>query len=106
MVHLELTDAQRRELHLLSRQAVGRVALRAHLVLLSGRGCPVPQIALIHDCGEDVVRTWRHRYQRLGVAGLYDLPKSGRPPKERRSGPIVDAQASQSPRCSGDPQAC
>jgi transposase len=106
MVHLELTDAQRRELHQLSRQAVGRVALRAQMVLLSGRGCPVPQIALIHDCGEDVVRTWLHRYQRLGVAGLYDLPKSGRPPTDRLAGLIIDAQASQSPRCSGHPHAC
>ena len=106
MVHLELTDAQRRELHRLSRQAVGRVSLRAHMVLLSGRGCAVPQIAYIHECGEDVVRTWLHRYQRLGVAGLYDLPKSGRPPKDRLAGLIVDAQASQSPRCSGHPHAC
>jgi transposase len=106
MVHLELTNEQRRELQVLSRQAVGRVALRAQMVLLSGRSCPVPQIALIHDCGEDVVRTWLHRYQRLGVAGLYDLPKSGRPPTERLAGPIVDAQASQAPRCSGHPQAC
>src|SRR5215469_18608602 len=106
MVHLELTDAQRRELYLLSHQAVGRVALRAQMVLLSGRGCPVPQIALIHDRGEDVVRTWLHRYQRLGVAGLYDLPKSGRPLKDRLAGSIVDAQASQSPRCSGYPHAC
>jgi transposase len=106
MVHLTLTADQQRELQLVSRQAVGRVALRAHMVLLSGRGCPVAQIALIHDCGEDVVRTWLHRYQRLGVAGLYDLPKSGRPPKERLAGPIVDAQASQSPRCSGHVQAC
>jgi transposase len=106
MVHLELTSEQRRELHVLSRQGVGRVALRAQMVLLSGRGCPVPQIALIHACGEEVVRTWLHRYQRLGVAGLYDLPKSGRPPTERLSGSIVDAQASQSPRCSGHPQAC
>ena len=106
MVHLELTSEQHRELHQLSRQAVGRVALRAHMVLLSGRGCPVPQIALIHDGGEDVVRTWLHRFQRLGVAGLDDLPKSGRPPKDRLAGPIVDAQASQSPRGSGHPHAC
>src|SRR5262249_45423856 len=49
---------------------------------------------------------WLHRYQRLGVAGLYDLPKSGRPPIDRLAGPIVDAQASQSPRCSGHPHAC
>lgn len=106
MVHLELTDAQRRELHTLSRQAVGRVALRAQMVLLSGRGCPVPQIALIHGCGEDVVRTWLHRYQRHGIAGLYDRRKSGRPPKDRLAGFIVDAQASQSPRCSGHVQPC
>jgi hypothetical protein len=76
------------------------------MVLMSDRGCRVPQIALLHECGEDVVRTWRHRDQRLGVAGLYDLPKSGRPPKERLAGPIVDAQASQSPRCAGPPHAC
>jgi hypothetical protein len=61
MRSLSLTPAQERELHTVSRQAVGRVALRAHMVLLSGRGCPVPQIALIHGCGEDVVRTWLHR---------------------------------------------
>jgi transposase len=106
MLSLSLTPAQERELHTVSRQAVGRVALRAHMVLLSGRGCPVPQIALIHGCGEDVVRTWLHRYQRHGVGGLYDQPKSGRPPKDRLAGAIIDAQASQSPRCSGHVHAC
>jgi transposase len=106
MLHLTLTAEQERELHAVSRQAVGRVALRAQMVLLSGRGCPVPQIALIHGCGEDVVRTWLHRYQRHGVSGLYDQPKSGRPPKERWAGPIIEAQVSQSPRCSGHVQAC
>jgi transposase len=87
MLNLTLTAKQQRELRTVSRHAVGRVALRAHMVLLSGRGCPVAQIALIHDCGEDVVRTWLHRYQRHGVAGLCDRPKSGRPPKERLAGP-------------------
>src|SRR5258708_6121681 len=106
MLHLTLTAEQERELHAVSRQAVGRVALRAQMVLLSGRGRPVPQIALIHGCGEDVVRTWLHRYQRHGVSGLYDQPKSGRPPKERWAGPIIAAQVSQSPRCSGHVQAC
>lgn len=106
MLHLTLTADQQRELHLVSRHTVGRVALRAHMVLLSGRGCPVAQIALIHACGADVVRTWLHRYQRHGVVGLYDQPKCGRPPKDRLAGPIIDAQASQSPRCSGHVQAC
>jgi transposase len=106
MLQLTLTPTQEHELHIVSRQAIGRVALRAQMVLLSGRGCPVPQIALIHGCGEDVVRGWLHRYQRLGVVGLHDDPKSGRPPKNRQAGAIVDAQASQSPRCSGHVQAC
>jgi transposase len=106
MMHLTLTVEQERELHAVSRQAVGRVALRAQMVLLSGRGCPVPQIALIHGCGEDVVRTWLHRYQQHGVSGLDDQPKSGRPPKERWAGPIMEAPVSQSPRCSGHVQAC
>ncbi|HZC84959.1 MAG TPA: hypothetical protein VE194_11040 [Rubrobacter sp.] len=45
---MQVTDEQRRELEQVSRQAVGRVALRAHMVLLSARGYSVPQIAAIH----------------------------------------------------------
>ena len=40
------------------------------------------------------------------MAGLVDEPRSGRPPKDPRAGPIVDAQASQSPPCSGQVQTC
>jgi transposase len=89
-----------------SRQAVGRVALRAQMVLLSDRGYSVPDIATIHDCGQDVVRHWLHRYQEAGVAGLEDDPRSGRPPKHPSAPHVVDAQASQSPECSGHAQTC
>lgn len=106
MIYIHLTENQRDELGAVSRQAIGRVALRAHMVLLSDRGFTVPQIAAIHACGEDVVRTWLHRYEREGVAGLEDEPRRGRPPKDPLAGPIVDAQASQSPPCSGHVQAC
>ena len=106
MIHIQLTERQRQELTAVSRQAVGRVALRAHMVLLSDRGYSVPVIALMHACGCDVVRTWLHRYAQHGVAGLDDHPRSGRPPKDRQAGPIVDAQASQSPPCSGHVQTC
>src|SRR5262249_60819765 len=75
-------------------------------VLLADRGYAGPQIATIHTCGTDVVRTWLHRYARQGVAGVEDQARSGRPPKDRQAGSIVDAQASQSPRCSGQVQAC
>jgi transposase len=106
MIHVKVSDAQRRELEQVSRQAVGRVALRAHMVLLSARGYRVPQIAAIHDCGCDVVRLWLHRYAQKGVAGLDDLPRSGRPPAHPLAGHIVDTQASQSPECSGHVQSC
>ena len=106
MIHMQLTTAQRQELETVSRQAIGRVALRAQMVLQSDRGSTVPQIAQIHACGQDVVRTWLHRYAQQGIAGLEDEPRSGRPPKDRLAGPIVDAQASQSPPCSGHVQTC
>ena len=106
MMRIHLTDEQRQEVEQVSQQAVGRVALRAHMVLLAGRGYRVPQIARIHDCGEDVVRHWLHRYQDHGVAGLEDAPRSGRPPKDRLAAQIVDTQAGQSPECSGHVQSC
>src|SRR5512146_727320 len=105
MLYVSLTQPQRDELTSLSHQAIGRVALRAQMVLLSDRGFSVPQIAAIHACGEDVVRTWLHRYEQQGIAGLEDEPRSGRPPKDRLAGQVVDAQASQSPPCSGHVQA-
>ena len=106
MVYIHLTKSQREELSAVSRQAIGRVALRAHMVLLSDRGFTVPQIAAIHACGQDVVLIWLHRYEQQGVSGLEDAPRSGRPPKDPLAGPIVDAQASQSPPCSGHVQCC
>jgi transposase len=104
MLVVQLSEEQRGELHQVSRHAIGRVALRAQMVLLSGRGYDVPAIAGIHDCGEDVVRTWLHRYERDGVAGLADEPRSGRPPTDPLAQQIVDAQASQPPDCSGHVQ--
>jgi transposase len=101
-----LSDAQRRALLVVRRRAVGQVALRAQMVLLSARGYSVRQIAEIFEVGEDRVRQWLHRYRREGPAGLEDRPRPGRPPKDRLARPIVDAQASNSPRNSGLVQTC
>ena len=106
MIYVTLSEVQRQELRQVSRQAVGRVALRAQMVLLSGRGFSVPQIATLHDCGEDGVRHWLHRYEQQGIAGLKDEPKSGRPRKDPLAEQIIDTQASQSPPCSGHVQSC
>src|SRR5436853_3691601 len=106
MIRLDLSDEERREVQQVCRQAVGRVALRAQMVLLAARGYRVPQIASIHACGEDAVRLWLHRYQAHGVAGLQDVPRSGRPPKDRLAAQIVDAPASQSPEAAGLVPSC
>ena len=104
MVFVRLTDIQRAELREIARHAIGRIALRAQMVLLSDRGYSVPQIAEIHECGCDVVRTWLHRYEAEGPTGLDDAPRSGRPPKDPLARQIVDAQVTQSPECSGHVQ--
>jgi transposase len=101
-----LGAAQRQGLERLRRRAVGRVSQRAHMVLLSGRGYTVQEIARIFDCGEDVVRQWLHRYRERGESGLEDLPRRGRPPRDRLAPLIVDAQMRQPPTCSGHVQAC
>ena len=49
-----LSDEQRQTLERVRRRAVGRVSQRAHMVLLSGRGFTVREIARVFDCGEDV----------------------------------------------------
>ena len=102
MVTVGPLDAeQRRTLKHLTRQAVGRVALRAQMVLLSSRGYTVSQIAAIFEVGEDVVRTWLHRYRQGGPDGLADRPRPGRPPKDRLARQIVDTQMHNSPRANG-----
>src|SRR3954469_22715936 len=78
-----LSDEHRQMLEQVRRRAVGRVSQRAHMVLLSSRGYTVEQIAEIFGVGEDVVRTWLHRYERRGPRGLDDRPRPGRPPKDR-----------------------
>ena len=101
-----LAADQRQALERLRRRAVGRVSQRAHMVLLSARGYSVPQLAAIFDVGEDVVRTWLHRYQQAGPVGLDDRPRPGRPPRARLARQIVDTQASNPPRNSGLVQSC
>ena len=101
-----IAEEQRQALERLRRRAVGRVSQRAHMVLLSARGYSVPQLAEIFDVGEDVVRTWLHRYQRTGPAGLDDRPRPGRPPRDGLARQIVDTQASNPPANNGLAQGC
>jgi transposase len=57
-----------------------RQAGRAVMVLLSVHGLSPAQIAGLLDCHPATVRRWLGRYNCAGLAGLADLPRSGRPP--------------------------
>jgi len=81
MIRVRLTDEQRRALRLLARREVGRVSERIHFVLLSDQDKSPPQIADLFGYSAASVRQWLERYLAQGVQGLYDEPRSGRPPQ-------------------------
>ncbi len=58
---------------------VKALAQRARIVLLAGEGTPNSEIAERVGVSRPTVNLWRGRYARGGLAGLGDLPRSGRP---------------------------
>lgn len=53
---------------------------RAQAILLSLRGYALNQIQDILQVDRDSISSWINRFNANGVAGLSDLPRSGRPP--------------------------
>ena len=80
------TKAEWIELQRMTRQAVGRVSQRAHMMLLSIQQRTVPELAALFALSRATVRFWIRRFNAHGPAGLYDEPRSGRP---RKIGPQV-----------------
>jgi transposase len=78
---ITLTAADR---HRLKQRARGhrtpfRDRVRALIVLLAARGYATAVIARRVGVSVDAARTWRARFAVFGMAGLKDLPRSGRP---------------------------
>jgi len=88
MIRMTLTEEKNQELEGFWRGAVGRVVLRALVILWLSWGRSVPEIAAWLRWDEDTVRDCIHRYREEGVAGLVDRPRSGRP---RRADAAVEA---------------
>ena len=65
----------------MKRQEVGRVSMRAHIILLSARGYSAPKIAELHSVTDPMVYKWMDRFDEEGPSGLYDRDREGRPPK-------------------------
>jgi transposase len=70
-------DAQAQIVALL--QGPWRFALRLVMIWLSLRGLTASQIAALFEYEPRTVRRWIERYNRQGVAGLDDRPRSGAP---------------------------
>lgn len=62
-----------------SRSLPAGLVRRATAILLSATGMANRAVALEVDLSLPMVMHWRRRFHMLGVAGLYDAPRSGRP---------------------------
>lgn len=82
----EVTDAERQAVKRLAhaRRTPARTVERAQVVELALAGQQVEQIATTLRLARNTVYLWWHRFERLGVAGLEDAPRGGRPPTYTR----------------------
>ena len=78
---LRCSEEQRKEVETLaaSRTAEARLVERARIVVRCLNGEPVKQIAKELNVRANSVIDWRRRFEKEGVAGLYDRPRSGKP---------------------------
>lgn len=81
LVHCE--PAVQRELERLSRSRSeeARLVERAQIILACLSGKRNDEVAAEFDTQPGTVGTWRKRFAVQGIAGLYDKPRSGKPPK-------------------------
>ena len=75
------SEEERAELKRMKREEVGRVAMRAHMMLLSDRGVSAFDIADLHDVTHPTVYKWIDRFDAEGPEGLFDREREGRPRK-------------------------
>lgn len=80
-VPVVLDEQQREQVRRLARSATSaaRTVLRARIVLAAAAGQANAVIARDLRISVDTVRKWRRRFAQLGLAGLTDRPRSGRP---------------------------
>lgn len=82
-VEIELSEDEREELERLSRRSRSNrhVALRAKMILASAAGMSDVAVAAKLRCNNVTVGTWRKRFAKRRLDGLYDEPRVGGPRK-------------------------
>jgi len=68
-------------LKLYKSQSNPRLARRIHGIYLAAKGLTCPQIMEITGAKRRTVQRWVRRYNKDGIAGLPDKPRSGQPTK-------------------------
>jgi transposase len=107
MFNVELTLHQRWELRGMTRAAVGRVAMRALMVLWRAEGLTTLEIGQRLDCHRDTISLWIERYRTHGPEGLKDETRPGRPPRlSQANREHAEALLEQPPPDDAAPRAC
>lgn len=78
---ITLSETEKEELlrRLKLRKGVQNASLRAQIILACTAGESCNDIAQRLGTSKDVVSRWRQRFSKLGLLGLNDEPRSGRP---------------------------
>ena len=74
-----LTEEEYAEIRCMMRHAVKRVRRRAQIILLSAQRHTVAELAAILGMARATIRTWIHRFNVAGPAGLYNETHRRRP---------------------------
>ena len=56
-----------------------RLRDRAHALLLSNKGYSISKLSEIFEVRQATIIDWFNRWEKKGIEGLVDLPKTGRP---------------------------
>jgi putative transposase len=78
---IEISEENRAELSRIVRSGTAQVRMveRAQIVLHAAEGHSAVKIGCLLGCSANTAQKWRARYERDGLAGLGDLPRSGKP---------------------------
>jgi putative transposase len=78
-VEIAADDQAELERIVLSSTAEVRIVERAQIVLCAAEGRSAAEIGRLVGCSTNTAQKWRARYEQDGIAGLRDLPRSGKP---------------------------
>ncbi len=84
--HAKVLDVSEEDREVLQSRVQARIVSvrdleRARIVLLAAEGLPAAEIAARVGCSRPTVTLRRSRYEKDGIDGLGDAPRSGAPPK-------------------------